>query len=91
MKSWRDAVVDATLRQTDANGRDIFTNEELKRNQLAQIVKETGSRGRTPHQTLNRVLQELREEGLIEFVDDRGTYRLIGASPSVARSLKPRN
>jgi hypothetical protein len=46
--------------------------------ELNRIVSETGSEGATPHQTLSRELQQLRDAGVIEFVDDRGTYRLVG-------------
>lgn len=45
---------------------------------LNRIVSDTESEGETPHQTLSRELQQLRDAGVLEFVDDRGTYRLIG-------------
>jgi hypothetical protein len=48
--------------------------------ELSQIVSEVGSQGLTPDQTLSRVLQELRDDGMISFEDDNGYYRLIDAS-----------
>jgi hypothetical protein len=50
--------------------RQDFITEELPR-----IISATGSTGRTPHQTLSRVLQELRDEGLVEFLGN-GNYFL---------------
>jgi hypothetical protein len=50
--------------------RQAFIIEELPR-----IISAAGSRGRTPHQTLSRVLQELRDEGLVEFLGN-GSYFL---------------
>jgi len=44
--------------------------------ELDPIIQETHSSGATPAQTMSRVLQELREMGYIEFVDDQGAYRL---------------
>ncbi len=50
--------------------RHDFITEELPR-----IISAAGSKGRTPHQTLSRVLQELRDEGLVEFLGN-GNYFL---------------
>ncbi len=47
--------------------------------ELGRIVRETGSRGATPEMTLSRELQQLRDQGGIEFVS-LGHYRLIEAS-----------
>ena len=33
--------------------------------------------GATPEQSLSKFLQDLRDEGKIEFVDNRGTYELL--------------
>jgi putative restriction endonuclease len=56
----------------------VFTQQELIDAELKRIVSETGSEGATPHMTLSRELQQLRDAGVLEFVDDRGTYRLSG-------------
>ena len=49
--------------------------------QLATVVTDAQSGGATPAQTMSRVLQELRDEGVVIF-DGRGRYRL--AEPSAA-------
>lgn len=56
----------------------MFTRQSLIESELDNIIRETGSTGATPDMTLSRELQEMRDRGSLEFVDDRGTYRLIG-------------
>src|SRR6516165_6286931 len=72
---WREAVLFSlqSFRQRHATrmiARQDFITEELPR-----IISATGSTGRTPHQTLSRVLQELRDEGLVDFLGN-GNYFL---------------
>jgi hypothetical protein len=74
-RKWRDSVLDAMRRRAAADPDSLVHRDELIRHELDQIVAETQSHGSTPDQTLSFVLQELREEGMIEFID-RGTYRL---------------
>ena len=77
-KDWSEAVEDAVRRHVSSTGSALFTRQALIDGELARIVEETGSRGRTPEMTLSRELQQLRDSGAIEFVDDQGSYRLIG-------------
>jgi putative restriction endonuclease len=77
-RDWSEVVEEAVRRHTDATGNPVFTRQDLIDAELNRIVSETGSRGETPHMTLSRELQQLRDSGVLEFVDDRGTYRLIG-------------
>lgn len=77
MASWTEAVEAAVRRHAARSGDGVFTRQELIDCELATIIAETGSTGATPHMTLSRELQEMRDRGAIEFVDDRGTYRLI--------------
>ena len=74
---WIDSVRDAIRRICARQGTDDFTRQELIEQELPRIVDETGSTGETPDFTLSRVLQELRDLGEIEFVNDRGGYRLL--------------
>lgn len=73
---WRDAVL-ISLRsfcarhQTRAVERQAFLTEEL-----ATIAAATGTIGLTPEQTLSRNLQELRDEGLVQFLGN-GSYLLL--------------
>ena len=40
-------------------------------------MSDCGGGGETPDQTISRVLQELRNDDVIAFLDDQGTYQLI--------------
>lgn len=69
---WRQAVWEAVQRR--ASGGAI-TRAELIEFELDQIIAEVGSKGATPHQTLSRELQELRDTGVLIF-DGEGRYRI---------------
>lgn len=77
-RTWSEAVTNAVRRHVAATGSAIFTRQALIDSQLDAIVADTGSAGATPHQTLSRELQQLRDAGLLEFLD-QGTYRWKGA------------
>jgi putative restriction endonuclease len=74
---WRNAVFDAIQRLCRRKGVKVFSRQDLIDEELNRIVEEVHSVGITPAQTLSRVLQELRDEGAIEFLDNEGTYRLL--------------
>jgi putative restriction endonuclease len=76
-KSWSDAVADAVRRHVAKTGSAVFTRQALIDAELDAIVADTGSAGATPHQTLSRELQQLRDAGAIAFID-QGTYRWVG-------------
>ncbi len=78
-RSWSEAVTNAVRRHVAETGSAIFTRQALMDTQLDAIVADTGSAGATPHQTLSRELQQLRDTGLLEFID-QGTYRWKGAA-----------
>lgn len=85
---WKAAVWAAVQRQA-ARSRGAFTREQLIEAELARIVADAGSTGRTPAQTLSRELQELRDAGLLLF-DGRGRYRLArstAAEPDVQKAI----
>jgi putative restriction endonuclease len=77
-RDWSEVVEEAVRRHVDTTGSSEFTRQELIDAELDRIVSETGSQGATPHMTLSRELQQLRDQGIIEFVDDRGNYKLVG-------------
>jgi putative restriction endonuclease len=77
-RSWSEAVEAAVRRYVVRSGSPVFTRQALIDAELDAIVADTGSAGATPHQTLSRELQQLRDGGFIEFVD-AGTYRWVGA------------
>ena len=62
----------------------LFDRQAFMDSELPQIVLDAGSTGATPWQTLSRVLQELRDEGLLEFVGP-GTYRYDGLPAPLAQ------
>lgn len=73
---WRNAVLLPILRfttrhQTKTIGREYFHKEELP-----QIIQETQSYGDTPEKTLDREMQELRDEGFLRFLGS-GKYLLL--------------
>lgn len=73
--SWRDSVL-AALQRFAARHRSRNVDRQLfLREELSQISADAQTQGKTPHQTVSRVLQELRDEGLIEFVGS-GSYLL---------------
>jgi hypothetical protein len=76
-RDWSEVVEEAVRRHVDSTGDPVFTRQEFVAAEMSRIVSETGSEGETPHQTLSRELQQLRDAGVLEFVDDRGTYRLV--------------
>lgn len=73
---WREAVEAAVRRVAAKNSDGVFTRQELLDAEQDQITSECGSSGATPEQTISRVLQELRADGIITFIDDNGTYQL---------------
>lgn len=74
--NWRDAVL-ASLRNFSQRHRSpVIERQPFLDEELARIVATTGSQGATPAQTLSRHLQELRDEGIIQFLE-RGQYLLL--------------
>ena len=76
-RSWLEAVEAAVRRYVALQGSPTFSRQELIESELDRIVSETRSVGDTPHQTLSRELQGLRDRGLIAF-DGTGVYRWLG-------------
>ena len=74
--TWKDAVHAAIKRLVAARQNSEFTRLDIIEAELAAITDEVGSKGETPEQTLSRVLQELRQAEVIEFLDNQGSYRL---------------
>lgn len=77
MLSWTEAVTEAVRRVAASKPNGVFTRKELVADEGARMCADTGTAGETPMQTVSRELQQLRDEGTLEFVDDRGTYRLV--------------
>jgi predicted transcriptional regulator len=76
MLTWTEAVIKAVRRVAAKSPDGIFTRSELIAQEGARMCADTGTTGVTPMQTVSRELQQLRDRGLIEFVDGKGTYPL---------------
>lgn len=76
MLTWTEAVTEAVRRIAATKSDGVFSRRELVDEEGVRMCSETGTTGATPMQTVSRELQQLRDAGAIEFVDDRGTYRL---------------
>jgi hypothetical protein len=74
--TWKVAVHAAIKRLVAGRQNAEFTRHDIIETELAAITDEVGSKGETPEQTLSRVLQELRQAEIIEFLDNQGSYRL---------------
>lgn len=74
--SWREAVEAAVRRQAAAHSNGTFTRQDLLDFERSRIISDCGGSGETPDQTISRVLQEIRDDGIISFVDDQGLYQL---------------
>jgi putative restriction endonuclease len=77
-RSWSETVETAVRRHVAQSTGSDFTRQSLIDAELDWIISETGSQGTTPEMTISRELQQLRDRGVIEFLDDRGSYRLLG-------------
>ncbi len=75
---WRDAVLNSLRSFSIRNKTRSVERQQFIAEELPVIIGATSSQGLTPHQTLSRIFQELRDEGLIEFLE-RGHYLLLDA------------
>jgi hypothetical protein len=73
---WREAVVAALERYSARHETKVITRQGLITEELPQIARDTSSEGKTPDQTLSRVIQELQAEKILYF-SSRGTYVLL--------------
>ncbi|MEA5097419.1 MAG: hypothetical protein VB032_02650 [Burkholderiaceae bacterium] len=74
--TWKDAVIRALTRMSLRHHKNFFRRTDILREELENIKQDTGSVGATPEQTLSRVLQNLRDEGYLDF-DGNGGYTLL--------------
>lgn len=72
--TWAHSVLKHALKCSDSLSK-TFTRKELLKKSLEDMVKETGSIGKTPAQTVSATLQDLRNIGFINF-KGKGKYEL---------------
>ena len=73
---WKEETLKALHRLSERNTSNIISRQELTKEELDRIAKAAYSSGKTPAQTLSRVLQDLRDEGALYFLG-RGKYLLL--------------
>ncbi len=73
--TWQQAVKSSLERYAHRNATIQIERDQFLQQELPHIILETGSKGKTPSQTLSRVLQELRDEGFL-FFSKNGLYTL---------------
>lgn len=89
MSTWREAVLNGITRLTKSKESYFFSRQELIQYELDRITQETDAYGETPAQTLSRVLQELRDENLVEFSDNQGNYIFLAENVNIEREDFP--
>ncbi len=77
MLTWREATLQAIRELSREQQSRQFSRPLLIQHKLDQITAATHTTGSTPQQTLSRVLQELRDEGMLHFLDNQGSYWLL--------------
>ncbi len=73
---WRDVVLNALHRYGQRHGTRAIDRPTFLSEELQPMTVEAGSFGKTPGQTVSRILQELRDERLVEFLSN-GKYLLL--------------
>jgi putative restriction endonuclease len=73
--NWYSAVQLALERYSARNSTIQIERSRFIQQELPRMVSDTGSFGKTPAQTVSRVLQELREDKFL-FFSDTGLYTL---------------
>ena len=77
--SWRESTLEALTRMSIRHHSNFLTRAQIISEELETISQEVSTAGLTPAQTLSRTLQELRDDGYIEF-DDHGGYTLLSSA-----------
>jgi hypothetical protein len=73
---WLEAVRAALRRCSTRHNSRLVSRSDLINEELPQVVTDTASSGATPHQTLSRILQKIRDLGELEFIGP-GMYLLL--------------
>lgn len=74
--TWRELVRRELARYEREAGTEFVDRREFLDVALP-VFEEAYPNAETPAQTFSRVMQELRDRGEVDFVDGRGTYRLL--------------
>ncbi len=74
--TWKESVSSALHRYSARNQTVNIIRSQFISQEIEHIIAEIGSAGKTPGQTVSRVLQELRDEGFLFFSNNSGEYIL---------------
>ncbi|WP_276302305.1 HNH endonuclease [Halorussus lipolyticus] len=74
--TWKDDVYVELLRYTEANETKQFTLPEFYRHAEDRLAAKHPQNNNVQAK-IRQILQQLRDGGQLEFVDDSGTYRLV--------------
>lgn len=75
--TWYDATLEAVKELVRENNSPFLIYKEIKQKKLGGIVLKTKTVGKTPENSLSLFLQNIRDKGLLRFVDNRGLYFFI--------------
>ena len=84
--TWQQAVKDGLERYSIQNSTIQIERDHFLKQELSKITAATASAGKTPSQTVSRVLQELRDDGFL-FFSSAGTYTLNKAVSATNEDL----
>lgn len=79
MSRWRRVVRRELARYRAETGHDVVERQEFLDRALP-VLREEFPENRTPGQKFSQVMQQLRDRDEVEFVDERGTYRILDLS-----------
>ena len=82
--TWRQSVLDGLHRYTVRNQTSKIERRRFLEQELTAMSESVASIGRTPEQTVSRVLQELRDEGAL-FFSSTGIYVLTDQAIDLTR------
>ena len=75
--TWYDATLEAVKELVRENNSPFLTYKEIKEKKLSGIILKTKTAGKTPANSLSLFLQNIRDKGLLSFVDNKGLYFFI--------------
>ena len=72
--TWKNAVSLALQQYSTRNSTVKIIRKNFIEQEIQSIINHTGRSGKTPTQTVSRVLQELRDDGVLFFSNNSGEY-----------------
>ena len=73
--TWKNAVLLALRRYAYEHHTPAIMRQSFLEKETGNIIAAAGRTGQTPQQTISRIFQELRDDGVLSF-EERGVYTL---------------